>query len=50
MAKAISRLIEDENLRVEMGLAAAETARRKFSPENQTQQFLNMYGGLLSVA
>jgi glycosyltransferase involved in cell wall biosynthesis len=43
MAKAIQRLLGDENLCREMGNAAAEYARRHFGLNNQVDSFLDWY-------
>ncbi|MCP4689480.1 MAG: glycosyltransferase family 4 protein, partial [Desulfobacterales bacterium] len=47
MARAISRLLDDETLRLEMGARSRKRIEDKFSLEKMTRSYMDLYESLL---
>jgi glycosyltransferase involved in cell wall biosynthesis len=49
MEQRITQLLENDEVRIEMGLAAAESARKRFSLEREVDDYLKWYHDILKA-
>ena len=49
MEQRITKLLENDEVRIEMGLAAAESAGKRFSLEREVNDYLEWYHDILKA-